>query len=46
MMSVRAIWKVTRCNDWWGCKMSPLLAVGYGTALLGGKHDIGVDEVK
>ncbi len=36
MMSVRAIWKVTRCNDWWGCKMSPLLAVGYGTALLGG----------
>jgi 1,4-dihydroxy-2-naphthoate octaprenyltransferase len=37
MISTSAIFKASRYNDWWGCKMSPLLAVGYGTAILSDK---------
>lgn len=33
MMARTGILSVSRYNDWWGCKMAPLLAVGYGTAI-------------
>lgn len=36
MISKSQLFQVSRYNDWWGCKMSPLLAIGYGTALLSG----------
>lgn len=35
-MKRSAILEASRYNDWWGCKMSPLVAVGYGTARLEG----------
>jgi hypothetical protein len=42
MISKSTILKASRYNDWWGCKMSPLLAIGYGTAILAGDpiHEI------
>lgn len=36
MISKKNIIAASRYNDWWGCKMSPLLAIGYGTAIVDG----------
>jgi len=36
MITKKNILEASRYNDWWGCKMSPLIAVGYGTAILAG----------
>lgn len=36
MISKKHILQTSRYNDWWGCKMSPLVAVGYGTSIVAG----------
>lgn len=34
MPSKSSLIKITRYQEWWSCKLSPLLALGYGTVIL------------